>query len=125
MPIIDFEFKNRIFFAKESGIVSDREAADWAQKLEGYAKQSEKPIVALVDALSVKGVSAKGQDIFSKASFTRNVVKVVVAANIRVSLTASNISLLGKQNQTVVFGTLNEAREYAEELVADKPSQKS
>jgi hypothetical protein len=113
MPIINYTFENRIFFAQETGDISPEDARTWAEKLKESADQSPAPIVAFVDALEVKQVSLPALDIFSKASFTRGVLAVVVATNIKTELTARNIGLLGKRKQTMVFGSLAEAREYA------------
>lgn len=117
MPITDYEFRNRIFFARESGVISSEDAREWAQKLSEHARQSSQPIVALVDALTVGAVNMGAQLTFSKATFTPNVIAVVVATNLATSLTSSNIGLMGKQRQTVVFPTLEQARQHAEKLL--------
>ncbi|HUN05115.1 MAG TPA: hypothetical protein PLQ56_00880 [Aggregatilineales bacterium] len=117
MPIQDYHFQDRIFFAREVDVITPEDAREWATRLKEAAAQSPVPIVALVDALGVSRVSVGAHDIFSKASYTRNVKRVVVATNVVVSGSASNISLLGKRNQTEVFRTLEEARQHAESLV--------
>jgi hypothetical protein len=118
MPIQDYNFQDQIFFAREVGVINPEDAREWATRLAEAAAQSPMPIVALVDALGVSRVSVGAHDIFSKASYTRNVKRVVVATNVVISGSASNISLLGKRNQTEVFRTLEEARHHAESLVA-------
>ncbi len=123
MPITDYEFTNRIFFARETGDISAGDAMEWAQKLKDHAEQSPVKIVALVDALEVKHVAYPAVDIFSKASFTHKVIAVVVATNQVIKSTARDIGLLGKRNQTVVFRTLDEARQHAEQLVKNDAPQ--
>lgn len=123
MPIMDYEFKDRIFFARETGDISAEDAREWAQKLKENAGQSPVKIVALVDALQVKHVAFPAVDIFSKASFTPKVIAVVVATNQVIKSTARDIGLLGKRNQTVVFRTLDEARQHAEQLVKNDTLQ--
>ncbi len=120
MPIIDYQFQDRLFFAKEIGDISAEDAQTWADKLKESAALAGAPIVALVDALDVKNISIRAIDIFAKASFTRHVIAVVVATNLMVSATSTNIGLLGKRNQTVVFRTLEEAREHALKLLEEK-----
>src|SRR5436305_8522226 len=113
MPIIDYVCQDRIFSCKEVGSISAEDARDWAKKLKEYAEQTGRPIVALVDALNVTQVSTSALNTFAKASFTHNVLAVMVATNVAVSITAQNIGLLGKRKQTLVFPTLKEAQEHA------------
>lgn len=123
MPITDYEFKERIFFAREVGEISGEDAKEWAQKLKEHADQSQTKIVALVDALQVKHLSFAAQEIFSKASFTPNVMAVIVATNLAVKSTSRDIGLLGKRNQTLVFNTVEEAREKAGQLLKKNTPQ--
>ncbi|MBE2269712.1 MAG: hypothetical protein IAE80_15860 [Anaerolinea sp.] len=117
MAIEDYTFENRIFFAREVGVISVSEAEEWAHKLAAYAASSEQPIVALVDALHAGLITMAVNDVFSKASFTPNLLAVVVATSPRVTLVAKTIGMLGKPGHTKVFPSLETAREYAESLV--------
>ena len=117
MPISDFTFRSQIFFARESGVISAEDARRWAEKLAECARWSHTPIVALVDALDVTRIEFPAVEILSKASFTENVMAVVVASNGSAELTSKNIGLLGKRNQTLIFPTLEEARSRAESLL--------
>lgn len=119
MPIADYDFRDRVFFARESGVISADDARDWAKRLADCAQQSPEPIIALVDALGVRLISLAAHDIFAKASFTENLLAVVVATTTTGSLTSSNIGLLGKPRFTWVFPTLDEARQYAERVLRD------
>lgn len=119
MPITDYDFSDRVFFAKESDLITGDEANTWARKLAECALASDQPIVALVDALEVRQVSVAAHQIFTKASFTANLLAVVVATNDVVRLTATTIGMLGKRGKTVVFPTLEKAREYTESLLND------
>jgi hypothetical protein len=120
MPIIDYRFQDRLFFAKEIGDISAEDAQTWADKLNESAALAGVPIVALVDALDVKNISVRAIDIFAKASYTHHVIAVVVATNAKVRATSTNIGLLGKRNQTVVFHTLEQAHEHALKLLEQK-----
>ncbi len=117
MSISNYAFENRIFSCKESGRISGDDAKTWAEKLREHATQSPTPIVALVDALEVRQVSRAALEIFAKASYTPNVLAVVVATNAPVEVTATNIGLLGKPHQTLVFSTLAAAQEQAQKLL--------
>ena len=126
MPVIDYAFQERVFSAKEIGDISAKDAEEWAAQLTQHAQESPTKIVALVDALEVKRVAAKAVDIFSKASFTPNLIAVVVATNSVISPTATNIGLLGRRNQTLVVRTLQEAQECcAKLLVTEQPEKHS
>ena len=120
MPIINYEFNNAIFSAKEMGDISASDAQEWSDKLKLHAQQSAEKIVALVDALEVKRVTLPALDIFSKASFTPNVIAIVVATNSAVSSTATNIGLLGRRNKTLVFRTLQEALDCCQTLLDEE-----
>jgi hypothetical protein len=125
MPITDYSFQDRIFFAKESGVISASDATEWANRLVEHAKQSPQPIVAVVDALEVTRMVVQAYDIFSKASFTPNVLAVVVTTNTVMSVSSKAIGLLGKRNQTVVFPTLDAARKHAQDLLEAQTKKKS
>lgn len=119
MPIINYDFHDAIFSAKEVGNITAEEAQEWSNKLTDCAQQSPVKLVALVDALEVKNVVLRAVDIFTKASYTPNVIAIVVATNNVVSSTATNIGLLGMRNKTLVFRTLQEARECCANLLAE------
>ena len=126
MPIDDYSFQDRIFFAREVGVITVQDAQEWADKLAAHAQNSEQPIVALVDALKAGLITIAVSDLFSKASFTPNLLAVVVATSPRVTLVAKTIGMLGKPGHTKVFPSMEAAREYAESLVrppspADEP----
>ncbi len=117
MPIEDYSFQDRIFFAREVGVIAEEDAEAWAQQLTEHARQSDLPIVALVDALKAGLITIAVSDIFSQASFTPNLLAVVVATGPRVTIVAHTIGMLGKPGHTKVFPTMAEARDYAESLV--------
>ncbi len=123
MPITDYDFSNRVFFVKASGLVTADEANTWARKLAEYARASDQPIAALVDALEVQQICVAAHQILSKASFTANLLTVAVATNDVVRLTATTIGMLGKRGQTVIFPTLEEAREHIASLLNDNAGE--
>ena len=125
MPITDYHFQDRVFFAKEAGNISKHEATEWTDKLTNHAEQATEKIIALVDAVDVKRVDFAAQQIFSKASFTPNVMAVVVVANNVVGGTATNISLLGKRQQTVIFQSFDEANQYVQQLLDEDRKRKT
>ncbi len=120
MPIEDYRFENRIFFAREIGVIQPIDAEEWAQKLVQHAQESNEPIVALVDAVKAGLITMAVTDLFSKASFTPNLLAVVVATSPRVTLVAKTIGMLGKPGHTKVFPSLEAAQEYAENLLRPK-----
>lgn len=117
MPIEEYSFQNRIFFAREVGVITEADADEWTNQLKAHAQSSELPIVALVDALKAGLITIAVSDIFSQASFTSNLLAVVVATSPRVNIVARTIGMLGKPGHTKVFTSLAEARDYAESLV--------
>ncbi len=117
MPIEDYSFQNRIFFAREVGVIAEEDAQAWAQQLSEHALRSDLPIVALIDALKAGLITIAVSDIFSQASYTANLLAVVVATGPRVTIVAHTIGMLGKPGHTKVFSSLEEARAYAESLV--------
>ena len=117
MPVTDFNFQNRIFFAVESGVISGDDAKDWAKRLVECTQTSEGAVVALVDARTVTSVTRPAERIFIQASHTDNLLAVVVATNPIVSLQATTIGILGQRGYTRVFLTYEEAQQHAESLV--------
>lgn len=120
MPITDFSFENRIFFAREHGNISLAEAEIWAAMLKQHADASPEPIVALVDAMQVRVVAGAASLIFAQASHHANVLIVAVAANAGISSIANVIGRIGVQGKTHVFLNLKYARVFAEKAIANK-----
>lgn len=119
MPITDYHFENRIFFARESGQISKEDAQMWSDQLKEVTQSCPLPVVALVDALDVSVVHHLAQVIFQKSSFFENLLAVVVATNVTVSLQAQTIGLLGKRGHTRIFDSLEKAFKDAEDLIAE------
>jgi len=117
MPISDYDLTNRIFFAKEVGVIDAKDAEDWSNRLREAAVVSKLPIVALVDALDVKILHYQAEQIFAKTAYTDNLLAVIVATSSTVSIQARAIGLLGKRGHTRIFSSLEEARQVAEEIV--------
>ena len=119
MPITDYCFQDRIFFAKETGTITAEDAQEWSKKLVEAAQTSPEPIVALVDATTIGSLSSAAARIFERASYTENLLAVVVATHAAAALTSRTIGLLGKRGGTIVLATLDAAREQAELLLRE------
>jgi hypothetical protein len=120
MPVSDYHFENRIFFAREHGNISVKEAEAWAAMLKQHADASPEPIIALVDAMQVRVVAAAASLIFAQASHHPNVLLVAVAANAGISSIANVIGRIGVQGKTHVFMNLKYARIFSEKALANK-----
>ena len=119
MPITDFHYDNHIFSAREVGHIDKADAERWVQALRQYAAASPTPIIAIVDALEVTFVSAGARMTFAEASKTPNLQAICVATqDMLISQTARVIGMLGERGRTHIFETVDEAREFAEELIA-------
>lgn len=118
MPITDYTFENRVFFAVETGFLDEQDASEWATRLMEVAQNSPKPIVALVDSRTAVGMSVKAESIFIKASFTPNLAAVVVIANPAAVIHATVIKLLGQPGYTRIFGTEEQAQAHVAEILA-------
>ncbi len=119
MPITDYSFQDRIFFAKETGTITAEDAQEWADKLAEAAQASPLPIVALVDAMQIGSLGSTAARIFERASYTDNLLAVVVATHAGAALTSRTIGLLGRRGGTIVLATLDAARERAELLLRE------
>ena len=122
MPITDYHFENRIFFAKESGDISKEDAQQWVKRLQKTASSSELPIVALVDVMEVHSVLRAAEQLFIEGAYTENLLAVLVATNAVVSVQARTIGLLGKRGHTRIFNSLDDARSHAEWIVSQHKS---
>ncbi len=118
MPITDYRFENRVFFAVESGFLSGEDGAEWARRLKQAAETSAEPIVALVDASTVTSMSVEAQRAFVNASRTQNLVAVVVATNPRITPLATIIGVLGQRGYTRVVSTMEQAQAHVAEILA-------
>ncbi len=117
MPITDYHFENRIFFAKEWGIVSKDDAEMWSAKLKEFADTCSQPIVALVDAMDVTAVQKPAQKIFIDSGYFDNILAIIVATNTTVALQAETIGLLGKRSKTRIWPSLEKAYVDAEAII--------
>ena len=118
MPITDYTFENRIFFAKESGLITREDAQTWSVRLKAATEASETPIVALVDAMDVTFIDRVAQRIFQESSHFDNLLAVIVATNRSAALQSETIGLLGKRGYTRVLGSLEEATQEAGEILS-------
>jgi hypothetical protein len=119
MPIIDFHYENHIFSAREVGHIDKADAERWVQALRQHAAASPTPIVAVVNALEVTFVSAGARMSFAESSKTPNLQAICVAAqDMLITQTARVIGMLGERGRTHIFESVEEACEFAEELIA-------
>lgn len=117
MPIVDMQFKNGIFYAREFGRIDREDAQAWAQQLAEYASHHPTPIIALVDATEVIHITTDARKIFYKASHIPNFLASVVAAqNIASAQAARVLSLMVDENQTHILPTIEEAHAHAVQL---------
>ena len=118
MPITDYKFEHRVFFALETGFLDEQDADEWARRLMEVAQKSPEPIVALVDARTAVGMNVKAESIFIKASFTPNLAAVVVITNPGGIIHATTIKMLGQPGYTRLFGTEEQAQAHVAEILA-------
>jgi hypothetical protein len=121
MPITDYHFEQRLFFAVESGHLSGEDAEEWAQRLKVVAEASPDPIVALVDARTVRFITRAAEQAFIKASYTPNLLAVIVATNPITTVQAATIGIMGQRGYTRIFRTIEEARTHADEVLRNYP----
>ena len=115
MPIVDMQFEEGIFFARELGRIEKEDAEAWADAARHYAELSPSPIVALVDALEVTHVTAMARQVFALASGIPGLkVASVATSDASVTQTAQIIGLMARNHHTYVFPTLEQARIFAE-----------
>ena len=114
MPIVDMSFENGIFFAREYGRVDKADAKLWAERLSHHCMTSLVPVVAVIDALDVKYISTDARQIFVKASKIPNFnVSAVAAKELVTAQTARIIAMMSEENHCYVFGSLEEAEQFA------------
>ena len=123
MPIIDYSFESGIFFARETGDLSEADATEWAERLESCAASSPTPVAAVVDALEAGYAFDEAREIFARASYTTNLLCVAVASHPFNETTARVIGLLGKLGHTHVFATVEEAYAYARRCLQSTQSR--
>jgi hypothetical protein len=114
MPISNIRFENGIFYCKETGRVEESDARLWAEKACEFASQSQRPIVALVDATEAKYITAAARKIFARSTTIPGLhVGVVATGNFLVQQNAHLITLMSPDRHTHVFASLAEAEQFA------------
>jgi hypothetical protein len=121
MPIVDMQFENGIFFAREVGTISRNDAEVWADMLRQFARHSPEPVVILIDATQLGMVTPDAGKVFTRAAETPNVRVAAIAAGAGMAeLQSRMISLMsrvGQTHETHVFAQLAEAQRFALEHV--------
>jgi hypothetical protein len=123
MPILDVQFENGIFFAREVDYITEDDAHNWARALGHYAAASSKPIVALIDAREVTAISNDARRVFAMASETSNVAVAAVVVNqvnrlaTQQSRITALLSAVRKTHDTYFFESLAEAEEFAGQYI--------
>jgi hypothetical protein len=118
MPITDYRFENRIFYAIESGHLSGEDGREWARRLKEAAEASPEPIVALVDARTVNSITRAAERAFIEASHTPNLLAVVVATNPITEIHSTTIGIMGQRGYTRIFRNIADAQQHAEEILS-------
>ncbi len=114
MPITDMWFEGGFFFAKEMGRIDKDDAKAWAQRADELAAANAEPIAAVVDALEVTYVTAEARQIFVRASKIPNLAFAVVATrDVITTQTANIIGMMAQREHTYVFGSLEDAWDFA------------
>lgn len=117
MPIQDMSFHDGIFFCREVGQIDRADAELWAEKVREYAAASPHPIVALVDATEATYITAAAREVFARASAIPGLhAGVVAATDFRVAQNSRLTAMLAVKRHTLIFSSLPEARERAEQL---------
>jgi len=117
MPITDIAFQDGIFFCREVGQIDRKDAEFWADKVREYAAASQHPIVALVDATAATYITAAAREVFARASAIPGLhAGVVAATDFRVAQNSRLTAMLAVERHTLIFSSLEKAREHAEKL---------
>lgn len=117
MPITDYQFENRIFFAKESGVISTDDAQTWSDRLKDVLQTSDLPVVVVVDAMDVTLVHNAAKQIFIESASFDNLLTSIVATNRVVTIQAKSISMGRKQGRTLIFTSPTIALKEAEAII--------
>lgn len=120
MPVDQFSCKDGIFYARESGLMDASDARLWAEQARQYAEASPVPIVALVDAMALRGMTAEARQILAEASAIPNLYCGIVATdNFHAMQNARLTSMMALRRHTHLFESMDEARRFAEELARE------
>ena len=123
MPIIDIQFENGVFFAREVDYITADDAHNWARALGHYAAANPMPIVALVDAREVTAISNDARRVFAMASETSNVRVAVVIVNqinrlaTQQSRITALLSAVRKTHDTYFFESVVDAEEFIGQII--------
>jgi hypothetical protein len=123
MPIDNMRFEDGIFYARQSGSISEAEARQWVDSFRAAAEASPTPIVALVDALEVTYIQPAASVIFIEGSTTPNVkAAAVVTRSTVTNVRARTISMMSENrstHQTYIFSSMAEAEQFARTCLSE------
>lgn len=114
MPIHKMNLDDGVFFAKQVGYIDHVDARMWANALKNHARNSDIPIMAVVDMTEVDRLCPTAIKEFSASLQAGNVLGVLlVTGDSMASRNARVLSKLDELNGVRVFPTLDEARRFA------------
>lgn len=118
MPVTDFRIENRIFFARQSGVLTSTDAMQWVDYLAQKPIKPQDAVVALVDAREVTFAPPDAMYIFVQASYCSKLLAVIVVVspyNMEIARVYAELDETGK---TQLFTDYDQALAHASELLA-------
>ena len=123
MPIVDMQFQNDIFFAREVDYVGESDALAWVKALNYHTQINPSRIILLIDATEATTISNAARKIFAQASDTPNVQVAAVAVNpenmrgAQHSRITALLASIRKTHETYFFDSLEEAIQFIRQYV--------
>jgi anti-anti-sigma regulatory factor len=119
MPIHKMQFQDGVFYAKQVGYVDDTDFRMWLTALRKYAKNSDQPIMAVMDISEVDRMAATAPKLLADALSSANVRGLAIAAGGLMSSQMSRVmGAIGEMNGVRVFNAVDDARRYVEGRLA-------
>ena len=116
MPITKMWLDNQIFYVREEGDITRDDALRYSKQLTALFKDTDKPIIIVVDAMGVKDISMDARKIFARITNDPMHEKAFVASNSVPMKQASRvIGMMSEDNKTIIFESFEEAKEQAQQ----------
>jgi hypothetical protein len=116
MTAMNMYFENHIFYARPGESLNKADALAWVSALRRYAEQTFSPIAAVIDARDLQFIAASARVVIAEATRMWRVQTLVFVTDDSTMLqTVRMIGMLGEDNATRAFTTLDEALHFAQQ----------
>ncbi len=115
MPIHNMNYEAGVFFTKQVGYVDDVDIRMWHNALNKYAKNSDSPVMAIIDMREIDRLCPTSTKVLTNALALPNVVGIaIITSDLMCSRNARVFGTLDALKGVRIFATSTDAYTFAQ-----------